>query len=70
MVPGRLIRVRKYRSDPTATLYVVAVAEQKRAIELLQKELSRPADEYEDLGRVNHTLVAALHLAAGEFARI
>jgi hypothetical protein len=49
---------------------VVALPDGMRAVDCLQQALSRADNEYEDLGRVNDTLVEMLNLTAGEFARI
>jgi hypothetical protein len=70
MMFGRLIRVRAYRRDPEATMYVVAEAEVEKAIAILKIALARPLDEYEDLGRVSDTLLNALSLQPGQFARL
>jgi hypothetical protein len=69
MVFGRLIRVRARRGDPEAVIYVVAEAEVEKAVDILKLALVRPLDEYEDLGRVTDTLLKALGLRDGEFAR-
>lgn len=69
MLFGRLIRVRTHRRDQNATIYVVAEADPKRAIDILKLALVRPADEYEDLGRVSDTLLKALSLSPGQVAR-
>jgi hypothetical protein len=66
---GRLIRIRTHRRDADATIYVVAEAEVDKAIAILQRAVSQPNSEYEDLGRVSDTLLAALSLQSGQFAR-
>ena len=66
---GRLIRVQVHRSDPEATIYVVAEAEAEKAIDILKSALARPYDEYEDLGRVTGILLNTLGLQSGKFAR-
>lgn len=66
---GRLIKVRTHRGDPNATIYVVAEAEAEKAIHILRVSLVRPQDEYEDLGRVTDSLLNALSLQPGQFAR-
>jgi hypothetical protein len=66
---GRLIRVRAHRRDPEDTIYVVAVPEVEKTIDILKIALVRPHDEYEDLGRVSDTLLNALDLQPGKFAR-
>jgi hypothetical protein len=66
---GRLIRVRTHRGDSEVTIYVVAEAEAEKAIYILKLALVRPNDEYEDLGRVSDTVLDALSLQPGQFAR-
>ena len=70
MPTGRLIRVQNYRSDPTAIIYVVAEANGTAAIDVLKKALAHAGGEYEDLGRVNDSLIDALNLKAGQFGRL
>jgi hypothetical protein len=48
---------------------VVAETEVEKAIDILKVALARPHDEYEDLGRVTDTLLKALRLQPGQFAR-
>jgi hypothetical protein len=50
-------------------IYVVAEADPQRAIDILKAALARPADEYEDLGRVRDILLKALSLSPGQVAR-
>lgn len=66
---GRLIRVQVHRSDPEAAIYVGAVPEAEKAIDILKIALARPYDEYEDLGRVTNILLNTLGLQPGKFAR-
>jgi hypothetical protein len=66
---GRLIRVRTYRADPEATIYVVAEPEGEKAINILKSALARPDDDYEDLGRVSDSLLNMLSLQPGMFIR-
>jgi hypothetical protein len=66
---GRLIRVRAHRRDPESAIYAVAESEVDKAIDILKIVLARPNDEYEDLGRVTDTLLNALGLQPGQFAR-
>ena len=47
----------------------MAEAEAEKAIDILKVALARPTDEYEDLGRVSDTLLNALALPPGQFAR-
>jgi hypothetical protein len=70
MALGRLIRVRKKRNDTEAAIYVVAESETDEAVNVLQRALSRPRKEYEDLGRVNDSFVISLDLKPGQFKRI
>jgi hypothetical protein len=42
----------------------------KRSMFVLQRALSRPRKEYEDLGHVNDTFVISLDLKPGQFKRI
>jgi hypothetical protein len=69
MERGRFIRVGKYRGDPNAVAYIVALADPAMAIDLIKKKLGTPGDEFEDLGRVSHDLLKALHLLPGDFTR-
>ena len=48
---------------------MVAETEVEKAIDILKVALARPHDEYEDLGRVTDTLLNALRLQPGQFAR-
>ena len=66
---GRLIRVRAHRRDPESAIYAVAEPEVEKAVDILKIALARPNDEYEDLGRVTDTLLNALGLQPGQFAR-
>ena len=69
MTNGRLIRIRTARSDAAAVIYVVAEPEREKAIAILKHALSRPEDEYEDLGRVTDTVLAALAIQPGQITR-
>jgi hypothetical protein len=64
---GRLIRVSRFRGDPKAIAYIVALAEPAQAIELIRGKVSNPGDEVEDLGRVSDALLVSLNLKTGEF---
>ena len=66
---GRLIRVRAHRRDPESAIYAVAEPEVEKVVDILKIALARPNDEYEDLGRVTDTLLNALGLQPGQFAR-
>jgi hypothetical protein len=70
MGEGRLIRVSKYRGDPQAVAYVVAMPDKARAIELITQKATNPGDEIEDLGKVSEALITAMSLAPGEFMRV
>jgi hypothetical protein len=70
MPRGRLIRVQNYRGDPTAIIYVVVEANGTAAIDILKKTLAHISAEYEDLGRVNDSLIDTLNLKAGQFGRL
>ena len=67
---GRLIRVQAYRGDPEGIIYAVAEPTIDKAIDILKTALSRPSDEYEDLGQVMDNLLNALSLKPGTFTRI
>lgn len=67
---GRLVRVSKYRGDPKAVAYVVAVSDKDRASDLIREKVGQPADDIEDLGHVSEQLLMALSLAPDTFARI
>jgi hypothetical protein len=66
---GRLIRVSRYRGDPRAIAYIVAVPDPFDAIELIRVRAATPDDEVEDLGRVSDVLLTSLHLQTGSFIR-
>jgi len=70
MPTGRLIRVQNDRSDPTAIVYVVAETNGTAAIDVLKKALAHVGGEYEDLGRVNDSLIDSMNLKAGQFGRL
>jgi hypothetical protein len=66
---GRLIRVSKYRGDPHAVAYIVALADPAKAIALIRAQAATPGDEVEDLGRVSDALLVSLNLGTGQFMR-
>ena len=66
---GRLICVSRYRGDPRATAYIVAITEPAQAIDLIRDKVDPFGDEIEDLGRVSDALLMALKLHSGEFVR-
>lgn len=45
MGTGRLIRVEKYRNDPKAVAYIVAIADPDEAIALIRKNAATTDDE-------------------------
>ena len=65
---GRLVRIGNGRGDPNALIYVVAVADPKEALDIVQKKFGRVV-EFEDLGRVTDALLTALALKPGEIAK-
>ena len=69
MENGRLIRLGKYRGDPKAVAYIVAIPDPATAIDLIRTKIGVPDDEIEDLSRVSDALLQALHLSPGEFIR-
>lgn len=69
MERGRLIRVGKYRGDPNAVAYIVALSDPTLAIDVIRKKVGSPGDEFEDLGRVSGDLLKALNLLSGDYAR-
>ena len=69
MGTGRLIRVEKYRSDPKAVAYIVAIADADGAVALIREKVAAADDEVRDVGRVSDALLNALKLQAGEFIR-
>ena len=69
MEHGRLIRVGKYRGDRKAIVYIVAVSNPSKAVDLIRGKAADPADDVQDLGRVSAALLEALELPPGEFIR-
>lgn len=69
MHSGRLIRVSKYRRDPHAVAYIVAVVDPDKAIELIRAKVTTSGDDVEDLGRVSDALLTSLKLETGQFKR-
>jgi hypothetical protein len=70
MAMGRLVRVRNSRSNQAAIIYVVAETSGAAAIDALEKALAHHRSEYQDLVRVNDSLIAALQLKPGQFPRL
>jgi hypothetical protein len=70
MGEGRLIRVSKYRGDPQAVAYLVAVANKAEALELIKAKIGQLGEEIEDLGRVSEALITAMSLAPGDLIPI
>jgi len=66
---GRLIRAGRYRGDPHAVAYIVAIADAAAAIELVRKFRHGHGHEIEDIGRVSHALLQAFSIMPGEFVR-
>lgn len=69
MGTGRLIRVEKYRSDPRAVAYIVAISDPDEAIALVREKAATADDEIRDMGRVSDALLNSLKLQAGQFIR-
>ncbi len=69
MQNGRLIRVSKYRGDPHAVAYIVALADPVKAMALIREQPAAPGDEVDDLGRVSNMLLISLNLGTGQFMR-
>jgi hypothetical protein len=69
MGTGRLIRVEKYRGDPKAVAFIVAIADPDAAVALIREKAAAPGDEIRDMGRVSDALLNSLKLTAGEFIR-
>jgi hypothetical protein len=69
MEDGRLIRVAKYRGDPTAVACIVAIADPDLASNLIRIKIAGPEDDVQDLGRVSDALVRALKLLPGQYMR-
>jgi hypothetical protein len=67
---GRLIRVSKFRGDPNAVSYLVAIADKVMALELIIRQAAAPSDDVVDLGPVSQKLLTALSLPAGQFMPI
>jgi hypothetical protein len=68
---GRLIRVSKFRGDPNAVSYLVAMADKAMALELITRQAAAaPSDEVQDLGPVSDELLKSLGLPAGQFMPI
>ena len=57
---GRLIRASRYRGDPEARAYLVAVPDRATAIDLITANAAEPGYEIEDLGRVTYYASLAL----------
>jgi hypothetical protein len=67
---GRLIRVKSWRVHPAdAVIYIVAESDPAKALDILKTAgLGHEAD-LEDAGRVSESLLNALALKPGQFAR-
>jgi len=69
MEDGRLIRVGKYRGDTNAIIYIVAISNPAKAVNLIRENTASIGDEIQDLGRVSSNLLAALKLLPGDYIR-
>ena len=67
---GRLIRASRFRGDPNARAYLVAVSDKATAIDLITANAAEPGYEIEDLGRVSEDLITAMTLPPGKFVSI
>jgi hypothetical protein len=67
---GRLVRASRFRGDPNARAYLVAVLDKATAIDLITANAAEPGYEIEDLGRVSEDLITAMTLAPGKFVAI
>lgn len=70
MYEGRLIRVSKFRGDPKAASYLVAIADKVGALQLITRQAAKPGDDVEDLGRVSEALITTMRLPPGQFMPI
>ena len=64
---ARLIRKTARQGGRSPILYIVAVSQADRAIEIIRSKAANTGDEVEDLGRVAGFLVQTFKLAPGEF---
>jgi hypothetical protein len=67
MASGRLLRVSKYRGDPNAIAYIVAIPESAKAIEAVRQKVGTVGGEFEDVARVSDALLQAFNISPGEF---
>jgi hypothetical protein len=67
MGEGRLIRVSRFRGDPEAVSYLVAIPNKGDALDLIANQAAMPGYDVEDLGRVSEALITTMRLAAGQF---
>jgi hypothetical protein len=68
---ARLIRRKStYRDDQYTMLYIVAVSNADKAVQIIRTKAANPSDDVEDLGHVSGFLVRTFDLAAGEFISI
>lgn len=70
MTEGRLIRVSRFRGDPKAASYLVAVPNKGEAVDLIVSQAANPGDDVEDLGRVSEALITTMRLPAGQFISV
>jgi hypothetical protein len=66
---GRLVRVSRFRGDPDALAYIVAIANPADAMDVIRTKIAEPGYMIEDLGRVSDALLRSLNLSSGEFVR-
>jgi hypothetical protein len=62
--------VGKYRGDPKAVAYIVAISNPSKALKLIREKAADPADDVQDLGRVSAALLEALALQPGHFISV
>jgi hypothetical protein len=67
---GRLVRSSRFRGDPKARAYLVAVSDKAAPIDLITVHAAEPGYEIEDLGRVSEELITAMTLPPGKFVSI
>jgi len=70
MGEGRLIRVSRFRGDPNAVSYLVAIPNKGDALELIASQAAMPGYDVEDLGRVTEALITTMRLSAGQFMSV
>ena len=63
---GRLIRVSRYRGDPNAVAYIVAVSGILGAREIVRRKIGVSGSDIHDLGHVSDAEIKALNLMPGD----